>query len=196
MKSNHCQFSHKTTQIKTLGSPCSRLSIAELWGPKFLDNIVDLDINFEFEREKSTVKRLLTFVFRLAQLDPTEYSLRQDESPIPVQVKGLISKLAVGCGRTSTDRQFFYVNGRPCNLHAVRAFAVEPTGLVTELKYRYRRLSMKFIDHLMPTKHPSSSPTWSFRLVCFVANTFLLGGADWMSQIHTMSMLVLTREQS
>lgn len=43
----------------------------------------------------------------------------QDESPIPVQVKGLISKFAVGCGRTGTDRQFLYVNGRPCNLHAV-----------------------------------------------------------------------------
>ena len=31
-----------------------------------------------------------------------------------MQVKGLISKFAVGCGRTGTDRQFFFVNGRPC----------------------------------------------------------------------------------
>ena len=31
-----------------------------------------------------------------------------------MQVKGLISKFAVGCGRNGTDRQFFFVNGRPC----------------------------------------------------------------------------------
>lgn len=30
-------------------------------------------------------------------------------------MRGQISKLAVGCGRGGTDRQFFFVNGRPCN---------------------------------------------------------------------------------
>ena len=32
-----------------------------------------------------------------------------------VRVRGLISKFSVGCGRGSNDRQFFYVNGRPCD---------------------------------------------------------------------------------
>lgn len=32
-----------------------------------------------------------------------------------INVSGLTSKFAVGEGRASTDRQFFYVNGRPCD---------------------------------------------------------------------------------
>ena len=62
----HSPFSQKTVQIKTLGSTGSRSSITELWGPKALDNIVDLEIRFEFEREKSTLKRVQTLaVFTL-----------------------------------------------------------------------------------------------------------------------------------
>lgn len=37
-----------------------------------------------------------------------------------VEVKGLISKFEVGCGRLNMDRQFFYINGRPCNLPKVQ----------------------------------------------------------------------------
>ena len=38
-------------------------------------------------------------------------------------MKGLISRFAVGCGRGGTDRQFFFVNGRPCAPTKVRLFA-------------------------------------------------------------------------
>ncbi len=31
-----------------------------------------------------------------------------------IRVEGLISKFASGSGRTGTDRQFFFINGRPC----------------------------------------------------------------------------------
>ena len=34
-------------------------------------------------------------------------------------MRGLTSKFSVGCGRAGTDRQFFYVNGRPCNMNKV-----------------------------------------------------------------------------
>lgn len=37
-----------------------------------------------------------------------------------IKVNGLVSKFAVGCGRTNVDRQFFYVNGRPCNMPKVQ----------------------------------------------------------------------------
>ncbi len=37
-----------------------------------------------------------------------------------VKVRGLISKFAVGCGRNGTDRQYFFVNGRPCAPAKVR----------------------------------------------------------------------------
>jgi hypothetical protein len=40
-------------------------------------------------------------------------------TPLQVSVRGLVSKFAVGYGRSGTDRQFFYVNGRPCDLSKV-----------------------------------------------------------------------------
>jgi len=110
-------------QIQTLGMSSSRSSITSLWGPKALDHIVDVDLGFEVERERSTLKRLQ----RLAEFHPLRLYLlmfssicSQDSGPISVKIKGLVSKFAVGCGRTGTDRQFFYVNGRPCNIPTVR----------------------------------------------------------------------------
>ncbi|KAF8968485.1 histidine kinase-like ATPase, partial [Flammula alnicola] len=102
--SNQLDKGGKSVQIKTLGSPSSRASVTALWGPKSLDNIVDMDLTFEVEREKVALKRLKN----------------QETEAISVQVKGLISKFAVGCGRTGTDRQFFYINGRPCNMSKIQ----------------------------------------------------------------------------
>jgi len=42
-----------------------------------------------------------------------------DEGRLFVSVRGLISKFNTACGRTGTDRQFLYVNGRPCTLSKV-----------------------------------------------------------------------------
>jgi hypothetical protein len=43
----------------------------------------------------------------------------KDKDKILIKVHGLISKFAPGDGRAGTDRQFFYVNGRPCALGKV-----------------------------------------------------------------------------
>lgn len=40
-------------------------------------------------------------------------STAEDASVLEARVVGLISKFEFGCGRTGSDRQFFYVNGRP-----------------------------------------------------------------------------------
>lgn len=37
-------------------------------------------------------------------------------------VEGFISKPEWGIGRSSADRQYFYVNGRPCSLPRVRKY--------------------------------------------------------------------------
>src|SRR5436853_951068 len=55
----------KTTQIQTLGSPSCRASVTSLWGPKALENIVDMDVTFEVERERTAIKRLLRLAFSL-----------------------------------------------------------------------------------------------------------------------------------
>ncbi|KAH7925989.1 DNA mismatch repair protein MutL [Leucogyrophana mollusca] len=102
--SNHPDGGRKAIQLRTDGSTSTRASVTSLWGPKALENIVDLDLSFEVETEKAVLRRLAN---------------REDEnlsaSGTLVRVRGLISKFAVGAGRTGSDRQFFFINGRPCN---------------------------------------------------------------------------------
>lgn len=79
----------------------TRASVTALWGPKALEQLVDLDIRFGVETERAVLRRRGIF--------------DDEASSSEVRVRGLISKFAVGCGRTSSDRQFFFINGRPCS---------------------------------------------------------------------------------
>jgi hypothetical protein len=47
----------KTTQLRTVGATSVRASVGALWGPKQLDNLVDLDLSFEVVPEKSVLRR-------------------------------------------------------------------------------------------------------------------------------------------
>ena len=109
----------KTDQIKTNGVPSFKASLTALWGPKVMENTVELDINFRVQQEKSSLRRIRE-IHQEAQGSQTQGSSQDNDETIPIQVKGLISKFSVGAGRTGTDRQFFYVNGRPCNLTKVQ----------------------------------------------------------------------------
>lgn len=97
--SNQLEGGRKTVQLKTDGSPSIKASVTSLWGSKGLDNIVDLDLSFDVLTEKTVLRRLD----------------QESASVTTVKVRGLISKFAVGVGRTGSDRQFFFVNGRPYN---------------------------------------------------------------------------------
>lgn len=97
----------KSVQIRTQGLASCRSSVTALWGPRALDYVVDLDLAFDVERDKMSMRRL----------DPNSAA---DATLIHVAVKGLVSKFIVGAGRTGTDRQFFFVNGRPCHLDKIQ----------------------------------------------------------------------------
>ncbi|TFK72296.1 DNA mismatch repair protein MutL [Pluteus cervinus] len=105
--SNQAEKGQKSVQIRTQGTISNRTTVTDLWGPKALENITDLAVSFTVEPDKASLKRLGA-------------GQAVDADPIIVQVKGLVSKFSTGCGRTGTDRQFFYVNGRPCNLTKVQ----------------------------------------------------------------------------
>lgn len=47
----------KTVQLRTEGATSVRASVGALWGPKQLDNLVDLDLSFEVIPEKSVLRR-------------------------------------------------------------------------------------------------------------------------------------------
>ncbi|KAL7412123.1 hypothetical protein BDY24DRAFT_109550 [Mrakia frigida] len=93
----------KTVHIKTDGNPGLKASISSLWSPKELVNLVSVDLEVEVEMDKSSAGR-----------DPeqaTSHTLR---------VVGMVSAPVPGKGRSSSDRQFLYVNGRPCSLPKVQ----------------------------------------------------------------------------
>ncbi|KAF9530775.1 histidine kinase-like ATPase [Crepidotus variabilis] len=126
--SNQPDKGQKTTPIKTLGEPSFRSSLTALWGNKAEENIVDMDFSFEVERER--IKR----------------SQSQDLGSIPIRVRGLMSKFAIGCGRTGKDRQFLYVNGRPCDLPKV-AQAINDTYRT----FNANQLPFILADFILPT---------------------------------------------
>ena len=49
---------HKSLQMQTPGKPSTKAAVTALWGSAALDNVVDLDVSFDVEVEKSVVKRL------------------------------------------------------------------------------------------------------------------------------------------
>ncbi|GJJ06318.1 hypothetical protein Clacol_000509 [Clathrus columnatus] len=97
---NQIDKGSRSVQLQTDGSSL-KASVLSLWGPRSLDNILDLDLTFTVEINRSAILKKRGF----------------QQNSIPVKVQGLISKFSPGCGRTNTDRQFFFVNGRPCNLN-------------------------------------------------------------------------------
>lgn len=110
----------RSTQLQTDGSSSLEAAVSSLWGPKSLVNVVPLRLAFTVAVDRFTAPRkrgshqdmsvIITLVIR-----------RNINSlwSVSVEVQGLISKFSPGCGRMNTDRQFFFVNGRPCVLNKV-----------------------------------------------------------------------------
>ncbi|RSH92872.1 hypothetical protein EHS25_008318 [Saitozyma podzolica] len=91
----------RNTLLANDGRGSLRASVTSVWGVKALDGVLDINQELEFD------------------VDPRA---RRDDlaTTQTVRVVGLISSAAWGQGRSSADRQFFYVNGRPCDLKSVQ----------------------------------------------------------------------------
>ncbi|EKM52502.1 uncharacterized protein PHACADRAFT_100748 [Phanerochaete carnosa HHB-10118-sp] len=97
--------SRRSVQLRTDGCTSLSASISTLWGPKTLENLVELDLAFEVETEKSVLRR---------------QNAGTTETYATVVVRGMISKFTLNCGRSTSDRQFLFINGRPCSLTKVQ----------------------------------------------------------------------------
>ncbi|GAA6036714.1 hypothetical protein JCM8097_003443 [Rhodosporidiobolus ruineniae] len=83
--------------LQTPAAPTIRSTFSCVYTPKALPSLLDLDLTLEVATEKSVLKRVEGAV----------------EGFTTVRVRGLISKPSSGDGRTASNRQFYYVNGRP-----------------------------------------------------------------------------------
>ena len=81
-----------TLQLSTNGNKTIRENIANVFGARSLSSLEQLNLHLEID------------VRHIGGQRTTEN----------IEVVGYVSKAAHGEGRSSSDRQFFYVNSRPC----------------------------------------------------------------------------------
>ncbi|GBC00731.1 hypothetical protein RclHR1_03960005 [Rhizophagus clarus] len=97
---NQLNNNTKTKVLTTSGNNDVRDNIANIFGAKTLTQIIPLNINVNVKREMGLQKN---------ECD--------DESEgYTTHITGYISKPMKGYGRGSNDRQYYFINGRPCNL--------------------------------------------------------------------------------
>ena len=80
------------------------------------------------------------------QVGPSEeecemYGLKQEEVKSKAtifQISGYVSKAEHGLGRSSADRQFFYINKRPCDI-------IKVSRVVNEVYHMYNRHQYPFV---------------------------------------------------
>ncbi|KAL5019084.1 hypothetical protein ScPMuIL_004806 [Solemya velum] len=118
---NQTPKGNKSTIISTKGNSSIRENIANIFGPKQLQNLL------EFK-----------------QVDPseevcTEYGLKLQEKSMKLfRIGGFISKCEHGLGRSSTDRQFYFINKRPCD-------SVKLVKVINDVYHQYNRHQYPFV---------------------------------------------------
>ncbi|KAF8980209.1 Mismatch repair endonuclease pms2 [Entomortierella lignicola] len=104
-----------TTQIATSGNSSIRQNIINVFGPKAMTDVIDFELRLvEGKSGTSNGKDGVD--------DSTDENGDENEDEDELNQKGdivlvgYISSPAFGKGRSSTDRQYIYINGRPCVL--------------------------------------------------------------------------------
>lgn len=119
--SNQCGQGKRSTVLSTSGSQSMRDNIGAIFGPKQLQNLLPLQ-----------------------QVPPTEniveeYGLKDTDLPKQLfTITGFVSRGDHGVGRSATDRQFFFINSRPCD-------PLKVTKLVNEVYHMYNRHQYPFV---------------------------------------------------
>ncbi|XP_038590866.1 mismatch repair endonuclease PMS2 isoform X1 [Micropterus salmoides] len=111
----------RSTVLSTSGSQCMRDNIGAIYGPKQLQSLLPFQ-----------------------QVSPTEnvieeYGLKDADLPKQLfTITGFVSRGDHGVGRSATDRQFFFINNRPCD-------PLKVAKLVNEVYHMYNRHQYPFV---------------------------------------------------
>ncbi|CAL1599071.1 unnamed protein product [Knipowitschia caucasica] len=119
--SNQVGQGKRSTVLSTSGSQSMRDNIGAIFGPKQLQTLLP------FQQTLPTENIL------------DEYGLKGSDLPQQLFViTGFVSRADHGVGRSSTDRQFFFINNRPCD-------PVKVTKIVNEVYHMYNRHQYPFV---------------------------------------------------
>lgn len=119
--SNQNGQAKRSTVLSTSGSQSMRDNIGAIFGPKQLQSLLPFQ-----------------------QVSPTEniveeYGLKDADLPKQLfSITGFVSQGDHGVGRSATDRQFFFINNRPCD-------PLKVTKLVNEVYHMYNRHQYPFV---------------------------------------------------
>ncbi|XP_078365441.1 mismatch repair endonuclease PMS2-like isoform X2 [Oculina patagonica] len=121
--SNQVEKGKKTTVVSTNGSEQVKDNITCVFGPKQIQTIM------AFEQSLPAEEDCNEFGLNATKID-TQGSL--------FKVTGYVSKPDHGMGRSSADRQFLYINKRPCELGKV-------SRVINEVYHMYNRHQYPFV---------------------------------------------------
>ncbi|KAK5850602.1 hypothetical protein PBY51_001468 [Eleginops maclovinus] len=111
----------RSTVLSTTGSQSMRDNIGAIFGPKQLQSLLPF-------QQVSPAENIIE-----------EYGLTEADLPKQLfTMSGFVSRADHGVGRSSTDRQFFFINNRPCD-------PVKVTKLVNEVYHMYNRHQYPFV---------------------------------------------------
>ncbi|XP_013172344.1 PREDICTED: mismatch repair endonuclease pms1 isoform X2 [Papilio xuthus] len=157
---NQSNSNTKSLVVTTQGSISYKDNIAAVFGVKQLDNLLDIKTEYAPNIKENIFKGLsgeVKISEESINVEDTEIDLSEDSNDAenneisntqdsiqssqksqgykncapPVELVGYISTCAHGCGRSSADRQFYYVNSRPC----------EPTKIMKLINEIYRQFN-------------------------------------------------------
>ncbi|TPX61501.1 hypothetical protein PhCBS80983_g01070 [Powellomyces hirtus] len=128
--SNQIGKSERTRVLATHGNQLVKDNISNVFGVKVLDSLVPIDLELSSPQEA-----------REQEQDEDEEESQSDA--IRVQLTGFISRPSPQCARNSSDRQFLYINGRPCDIPKVAKAMNEIYGSFVTQKHPMAVLSLK-----------------------------------------------------
>uniref|UniRef100_A0A3P8RK93 Mismatch repair endonuclease PMS2 n=1 Tax=Amphiprion percula TaxID=161767 RepID=A0A3P8RK93_AMPPE len=111
----------RSTVLSTSGSQSMRDSIGAIFGPKQLQSLLP------FQQVSPTENIIEEYGLQDADLPKQLYS-----------ITGFVSRGDHGVGRSATDRQFFFINNRPCD-------PLKVTKVVNEVYHMYNRHQYPFV---------------------------------------------------
>ncbi|XP_027145624.1 mismatch repair endonuclease PMS2 isoform X2 [Larimichthys crocea] len=111
----------RSTVLSTSGSQSMRDNIGAIFGPKQLQSLLPF-------QQVSPAENVIE-----------EYGLKDADLPKQLfTITGFVSRGDHGVGRSATDRQFFFINNRPCD-------PLKVTKLVNEVYHMYNRHQYPFV---------------------------------------------------
>ncbi|XP_012284859.1 mismatch repair endonuclease PMS2 [Orussus abietinus] len=141
--------------VATMGAASILENINSVFGRKSLDGIVKVEIN---PLDEATLE---------------EYNLPKDTT-LNFSWDFYVSSCAQGMGRSTPDRQFFYVNGRPCDLTKISKLLNQ-----TYHKYNNKQYPFVFLNLKLHQECADVNVTPDKRTIFFTQEKLILAAVKW-----------------